>query len=720
MNIHLKERFKKEFLENLNSEQRKAVEHFQGPLLVYAGAGSGKTKVITHRISYLIRVNEIPPEEIVAVTFTNKAAEEMKSRVQNLIGPYSEKVIIKTFHSLGLQILRENYKLLNLNSNFSVYDASSQKTLAKRIFKEFNIKEDMISSTEFLQKVCNARDEFIGPEDLSLKYKNYPYLDLLYDFYKRYLKELRKNNAVDFTDLLFESVKIFKEYPEILERYQQRWKFFMIDEYQDTNYIQYLLAKLITNRTKNIAVVGDDDQSIYSWRGARIENILNFHKDFPETVIIKLEENFRSTNKILELANKVISNNQFRNPKILFSKKIEGEDPKLLEFSNEYEEAEFVSKEIKKFLNNISLNEIAIFYRTNAQSRIFEEKLREQQIPYRIFGSFKFYERKEIKDLLSYLQFLNNPKDFDAFVRMMENPPKGLGEKTIQKIKDYAEEKNIDYLSAFKDIVLKESKNSKLKTFYQKIQNWIDVSNLSIYILLETILKDLDWISYYEKSSDPENLSRIENIKEFLNSVLEYEERKKLKGEDINLSNYLQEIALLTNEEESEINQLESVNLMTLHNAKGLEFNVVFLTGLEEGILPHLLSIEEGNIEEERRLLYVGITRAKEKLYLTYCLNRKKYGLYQTSKPSRFIKEMQLCFEHQFKKKDRLSIQSIQIQKKTLNEDYKVNEKYFHPKFGVGVLVNIEDSEMGKILHINFSKGITKRFLANFTPIKKI
>lgn len=715
MHSKLKDRYKEEFLENLNSEQKKAVMHFQGPLLVYAGAGSGKTKVITHRISYLIRIYDVFPEEIVAVTFTNKAAEEMKSRVQNLIGPYSEKMIIKTFHSLGLQILRENYKLLHLNSNFSVYDVSSQKSLAKKIFKEFNIKEDAISSTEFLQKICSARDELLEPEDLSIKYKNYPFLDLLYDFYKKYIQELRNNNAVDFSDLLFESVKIFKEYPEILERYQKRWQFLMIDEYQDTNYVQYVLAKLITNKTKNLAVVGDDDQSIYSWRGARVENILNFHKDFPETVIIKLEENYRSTNQILELANRVISKNQFRKPKKLFSKKTQGEEPKLFEFSNEYEEAEFVIQEIKKNSTSVPLNEIAIFYRTNAQSRIFEERLRANQIPYRIYGGFKFYERKEIKDLLSYLQFINNPKDFNALERMIETPSKGIGEKTIWQIKEYSEEKKVDYLTAIQDLIEFSKLKTKLKDFHQKLRNWIEISKGSIYQLLQNIIRDTQLISYYEKNLDPENLSKIENIKEFLNSVLEYEERKKQKEEKIDLSIYLQEIALLTNEDSLDIEKQESVNLMTLHNAKGLEFQVVFLTGLEEGILPHVFSLEEEKVEEERRLLYVGITRAKEKLYLTYCLERKRFSAYEALRPSRFIEEMQLNSECMFKKATRLS-----IDKKFVTVDYKIYEKYFHPMFGVGILTKIEESEVGKILWIDFGKKGIKSFLANSTTLKKI
>lgn len=707
---------KNELLSNLNSEQKKAVEHFKGPLLVYAGAGSGKTKVITHRIAYLIRIHQVQPSKIVAVTFTNKAAEEMRERVQALIGPYSEKVTIKTFHSLGLQILRENYELLNLNSNFSVYDTSSQKNLAKKILKEFKIKEEQISANEILQKIHYARDEFLKPEELYRKYQDHPLQDLLYDFYKKYIIELRKNNAVDFGDLLFESVRIFLEYPEILEKYQNRWEFLMIDEYQDTNYVQYLMAKLITNKSQNIAVVGDDDQSIYSWRGAKIENILNFHKDFLNPTIIKLEENYRSTNKILQLANKIIEKNQIRNPKKLFSRKEGREVPQLFEFSSEYEEAKFIVREIEKLAKIISLNEIAIFYRTNAQSRIFEEVLREYQIPYVIYGGFRFYERKEIKDILSYLKFINNPNDFDALERMLENPPKGIGAKTIEEIKKTSEQKQINYFLSIQDLVeTQKIKNQKLKEFYNKLYKWFEISKRGLVELVDTILKDMQFISYYEKNSDPESQSRIENIKEFIKSISEYEQRKKIEGETVTLSHYLQEIVLLTNEDYPE-NYQNAVNLMTLHNAKGLEFQYVFITGLEEGILPHQLSLEEEKLEEERRLLYVGITRAKEKLYLTYCTQRKKYGISEISKPSRFIEEMELTIEQSFKKEKSY----YEPEKPKYLEEYIINERYFHPKFGIGTLIKIEESDIGKILYLNFDNNTTKRFLANLTPLRKL
>ncbi|MFN3603183.1 MAG: ATP-dependent helicase [Leptonema sp. (in: bacteria)] len=650
MNLGLKEKLKRDFLESLNPEQRKAVEHFEGPLLVFAGAGSGKTKVITHRIAYLVRINDVNPSHILAVTFTNKAAEEMRNRVQLLMGPYSEKITIKTFHSLGLQIIRENYKLLNLDANFSVYDTSSQKNLAKKILKEFKVREDMISPSEILYKIHYARDEFLEPEDLSNKYPDYPYLDLFYDFYKSYIAELRKNNAVDFSDLLFESVKILKNHPDILKNYQERWKFLMIDEYQDTNYVQYLLSKLISGKYKNIVVVGDDDQTIYSWRGARIENILSFHKDFGYTKIIKLEENYRSTNEILKLANRVISKNKNRNPKKLFSKISSKEKPELYELLTEYEEAEFVVKKIKENSPPIPLREIAIFYRINAQSRIFEEVLRKHQIPYVIYGGFKFYERKEIKDILSYLQFINNPKDFDAFERMIENPPKGIGEKTLQQIKEFADKNKIHYLNAIQSLIESNAlKNQKIKEFYNKLIKWFELSKKSLSELLDSIVKDSQMISYYERNLDPESVSRIENIKEFLKSISEYEERKKLQGEEVSLSHYLQEISLLTNEDILE-EQKNSVNLMTLHNAKGLEFTLVFITGLEDGILPHQFSIEEEKLEEERRLFYVGITRAKKKLYLTYCMQRKRYGSYENSKPSRFIEDLKSDSEYLLKK----------------------------------------------------------------------
>ncbi|GIX41562.1 MAG: DNA helicase [Leptospiraceae bacterium] len=724
-----KELLKKEFIEQLNLPQQEAVLHFKGPMLIFAGAGSGKTRVITHRIAYMIRILDVNPESIVAVTFTNKAAEEMRERVLNLIGPYGEKVTIKTFHSLGLQILRENYKLLNVHSNFSIYDSSSQKSLAKKIFKFLKMDTSNFSINDALQKIHLARDEFLDPEEFYTKYENHYQIYFLYEFYKKYIEELRINNAFDFGDLLYESVKLLTENPEILEYYQTRWQFLMIDEYQDTNYVQYLLAMLISKNHKNIVVVGDDDQSIYSWRGAKIENILNFKNDFPEAKIIKLEENYRSTNQILNLANKLIKNNSNRSDKKLYSKLGDGEKPILYECFDEYDEARKILSEIHILRETFPLDEIAIFYRTNAQSRVFEQLLRENNIPYILYGGIRFFERKEIKDILSYLHFINNPFDYENFERMVENPPKGIGQKTLEKIRELAQLKNINYIEAINEIIIQKNIRSikNLEKLYDLIIKWKQfVDNLSLGDLIQLIVEESGIIAHYEKDLNPENQSRIENIKEFIQSVIEYEQQKIQQNKPVILSEYLQEISLLTSEENpDQIENKKGIQLMTLHNAKGLEFSVVFLTGLEEGILPHQLSMEENNIEEERRLLYVGITRAKRKLYLSYAKIRNRFGQQEFKVPSRFLLEMELLNSENIKmnndsiKKD--SLKNNTRQKATIREeDLIINETYFHDKFGAGILKDIEDVAGRKIITIEFFNGQIKRFLAKSTPLRKI
>lgn len=719
---NFKELLKNEFLEQLNPPQKEAALHFKGPMLIFAGAGSGKTRVITHRIAYLVRVLDVNPESIVAVTFTNKAAEEMKERVVKLIGPYGEKVIIKTFHSLGLQILRENYKFLNVNSNFSIYDSSSQKSLAKKILKSLKIDKSKYSENEILQKINLARDEFLDPEDFYRKYQNHPEVDKFYEFYKKYIEELRNNNAFDFGDLLYETVKLFYKYPEILKGYQNRWQFLMIDEYQDTNYVQYLLAMLISKDHKNIVVVGDDDQSIYSWRGAKMENILNFKNDFPEAKIILLEENYRSTNQILKLANTLIKHNSNRSNKNLFSNIEGGQEPILLEFYDEYEEARFIVSKIKSLKDIYKLNEMAIFYRTNAQSRIFEQVLRENNIPYIIYGGMKFFERKEIKDILSYLQFISNPYDYESFQRMVENPPKGIGEKTLEKIREVAIKKKINYMEALK-ISLEEKNIRNIKSiekFITLIEKWKKLENhIKLSELVNIIVEDSKMMEYYQTNLNPENQSRIENIKEFIQSIMDYEQQKLSEDKKVEIAEYLQEISLLTSEENPDnIDQKNAVQLMTLHNAKGLEFSVVFLTGLEEGILPHQFSLQEDNIEEERRLVYVGITRAKKELYLTYAKTRNRYGEIKYSVPSRFLSEMGLLNNlNHFDQKEK--VLDFNVYNILNDDDFIINEEYVHEKFGKGILKDIEIISGKKILTIEFLNGTTKRFLANSTPLKK-
>ncbi|MCS7204064.1 MAG: UvrD-helicase domain-containing protein [Leptospiraceae bacterium] len=719
--LSLKEKIKKELLENLNPNQKIAVQHRQGPLLIFAGAGSGKTRVITHRIAYLIRIYEVPPESILAVTFTNKAAEEMKERVQKLIGPYSERVTIKTFHGLGLQILRENYGKLNLKSNFSVYDQASQKSLAKRISKTLKLEASDFTIGQLLEKIHRARDDYLNPDEYYEQNLNNHQIDVVYQFYKEYINELRANNAVDFGDLLYESVKLLENYPELLEEYQARWKYLMIDEYQDTNKVQYLLVMMISKKHQNIAVVGDDDQCIYSWRGAKIENIWNFQKDFPQAKIVKLEENYRSTQQILDLANKLIRYNQRRIEKKLHTKS-EGVKPVFFSGLNEHDEIQKIVFEIQKLKSQCPLDEMAIFYRTNAQSRIIEQVLRENRISYVIHSGIRFFDRKEIKDILSYLQFLYNPYDFDSFVRMIENPPKGIGEKTVEKIQEYAKKHNSDYLLAVEKIleekVIKNPK--KLLEFKEKLYAWKEkVDKVALSDFVKTIVEESGVIAYYEKDLSPEGSSRIENIREFIQSVVEYEQKKREANQEITLRDYLQEIALLSSEEVNfDEHHQKGIQLMTLHNAKGLEFEIVFIVGLAEGIFPHYLSTSEEEIEEERRLLYVGMTRAKKRLYLSYAKTRDRYEQVETNQPSRFLIEMELLpKEETITKSD---FEEVEEPEGKENKEYRIGDFFLHEKYGIGRLENLEEVAGKVILTLKFQNGSKKRFLADHYSIRKI
>ncbi|HOM11577.1 MAG TPA: 3'-5' exonuclease, partial [Spirochaetota bacterium] len=609
-------------LQKLNEEQYKAVTHIDGPLLILAGAGSGKTRVITYRIAYLIKNALVPPFAIVAVTFTNKAAEEMQNRIKALIGPIGESVMIKTFHSLAVYILRRHGEAIGIPSNFTIYDNHDQESVIKDILRDMHIDPKTVKPSMIAEKISRIKESshFIEGGDIT------PLLPKFHSFnfpeiFTQYHEKLKTANALDFSDLLVRTVQLLRN-KEVLHKLQSRWKYFMIDEYQDTNIAQYLIAKYLSSETKNICVVGDDDQSIYSWRGADIRNILNFEKDYPNATVITLHRNYRSTEPILKAAWHVIKNNYKRKDKKLTSHRGDGEPIIVCTANNEYGEAEYVINTIVtlKHKEGYTNRDFAIFYRTNAQSRIFEEHLRKENIPYVVIGSVKFYDRKEIKDIIAYMRFIANQHDTVSLLRIINTPARGIGASTIEKIRDAA---YVNGVSEWDIISNSETYSYKLSpaltAFKDTMQKLIDKAkeipqHYKLSDICISILHDTQYKKSLEDENSIESQGRLENIDAFVNSIFEYEHLHP----QATLNEFLQDISLLTPADETNGTLQDAITLMTVHNAKGLEFPVVFLTGMEEGLFPHANSSDtEEGIEEERRLCYVGMTRAKDRLFLT-------------------------------------------------------------------------------------------------------
>ncbi len=669
-------------LAQLNEVQKEAVISKDGPLLIVAGAGSGKTRVITHRIAYLIKHYGIAPWNIASVTFTNKAAEEMKTRLSLLIGRASSSVFVRTFHSMGLYIVSRHTDELGISQGFSIVDQSGQKTILKKILSKENIPQDFLSPISASSQINHYRNLFLAPDDVRKDDDTYSLT--IAGVYERYLHELRKNNSVDFGDLLYLAVKLLRENEDIRAYYQNLWKYFMIDEYQDTNHTQYLLGRLIASEHKNVMVVGDDDQSIYSWRGADIANILCFEKDYPEAKILHLEENYRSTPMILKAASSVIAKNEDRRSKTIFTQK---NDPLPIfcnSYNSEENEAHGVVEAILSYQSKgIPLGKMAVFYRTNAQSRIFERVLREKALPYIIIGDIRFYERKEIKDLLAYLHLIVNPNDDISLERIINVPARGIGPKGISSLYSLTQQEHISLLETLPLASNIQGLRSaaRMKQLYQNFYRWRDLyENQELPSLIaERVLEESGYLSALKNDSSYESEARVSNLYEFLASLRQYEqeysqaipsayeegrdpESFSYDSDDLsqeenhpNLAEYLQRISLHTDnqtvqespedqeksqEELQEEKRNSCLNLMTLHSAKGLEFQCVFLCGLEEGYIPHFLSIEENNVEEERRLLYVGITRSLRYLHLNYAESRWIFGKPQPRIPSRFFSEM--------------------------------------------------------------------------------
>jgi len=729
-----------ELLKDLNNMQREAVEQINGTILVLAGAGSGKTRVITYRIAHLKKDYNISPENILAVTFTNKAAQAMNERVINLAGP-ERFPWINTFHSACVRILRKHCPLLGFDRNFIIYDSSDQLNIIKSIINELKVDERVLSPESAQVYISSAKNRLQSPSSIKHVFNDYLSEELV-RIYSAYQKKLKKSNAMDFDDLLMHTVELLREHQDILDYYAEKWQYIMVDEYQDTNYAQYQLIKLLSSKHKNLCVVGDDDQSIYRWRGADLSNILNFERDFPDCLIIRLEQNYRSTKNILRAANSVIINNTSRKGKTLWTENIEGGKIYYATLNSEGEEALYICKKIKELcsLENRRLNDFAIFYRTNAQSRVIEDMMRRENIPYDIFGGLRFYDRKEIKDMVAYLRVISNPNDDLSLERIINIPPRGIGSSTLAKIKKIAEKSNLPLYEALRKFLgekrLPQRAGEKLSEFLKLLDGLIalqqrtSISELTEKILEEThygeevIEKDKDWRE-----------SRTENLKEFLSAIEEFEG----SSEDTSLKTFLDQISLITTTDKYDENA-EKVTLMTLHNAKGLEFPVVFMSGMEEGLFPHFLSSNEDlEIEEERRLCYVGMTRAKEKLFLTNTYRRRIYGNDRINIPSRFIKEISdelIEIDHGWpeetdmynplfdKREDFSSLSLTKGNKKgfseEFNESFSIGERVLHPSFGNGKVLEIKGQGENQKIVVSFINVGVKKLSLKYANLEKL
>ncbi len=692
----------------LNDKQKEAVNHGDGPCLVLAGAGSGKTRVLTQRIIRLID-DGVSPYNILAITFTNKAAKEMRSRIENEMGSVADSIFIGTFHSFGLRVLRENYKDIGYTSNITILDTDDVKALIKRILKDNGYDIQSYDIKYIMNRISSAKNDGITPTEFSKLFLRED--DKVISFvYEKYLKILKENNSVDFDDLLLKPVELFKKNKDVLSKYQERFKYILVDEYQDTNGIQYELCKLLSKRYNNIFVVGDASQSIYSWRNADYKNILNFERDYENATVILLEENYRSTNNILKAANSVIKNNTEGKALNLWTDVGDGEKVDYIRVEDEIKETEFVINKIKDLVSlGYNYSDFAVLYRTNAQSRILEENFVRENIPYNIIGSYYFYARKEIKDLIAYLNLVYNKNDSVSLERVINTPKRGIGTKTIDGIRQKALMNNVSMFDA-----IEEGKELAFKNLILELQE--DVKNLGLSDFIEDVLVKTGIREEYEKDSSLEGESRIESLNEFKSIALNFEDNGIY-----DLETFLENILLVSDAGQYKEDK-DSVNLMTLHSAKGLEFKVVFIVGMEEGIFPHMRSFESlSELEEERRLCYVGITRAKIKLYLLGCLRRTLYGSTTSSMESRFIKEIDPSVLNEINKTSSKKIE----RKVNLNEMYNTDESVEikqgdnvkHTIFGEGVVTRVN----GDLATIAFKYGIGVKTIAiNHKYLSKI
>ena len=752
--------------QSLNEMQKRAVFQTEGPVLILAGAGSGKTRVLTHRIAYLIEEMQVPSYYILAITFTNKAAHEMRERVDRLIGEAASDVWISTFHSCCLRILRRYGKRIGYESGFTIYDPEDQKAVMRRILKNMNLNEKMWTPRTVLAAISAAKNDLIGPDDYQRAARGDYAKEMIARLYVEYEQELLRNQAMDFDDILGKCVQLFAMNPDILEKYQDRFRYIMVDEYQDTNTAQYQLIHQLSGMFGNICVVGDDDQSIYKFRGANIRNILDFEKDFPDAVVIRLEENYRSTKNILHAANEVILHNLGRKSKTLWTQNETGEKITLYQADTEGEEAGYIAGQMQKLHEEgRAYKDMAILFRTNAQSRALEEHLLRDNIPYRLFAGIPFYQRKEIKDLLCYLRLIVNDRDYVAAQRIINIPKRGIGATTEERLRLLATEKDLgitELIGQVGQYAELSRAATKLKDFAALIEEYREQAQdpeCDLTHLLESLMTRIQYMEYL-REEDPERIEdRQENIEELKNRIEAYEE----ESPEPSLAGLIEELSLV-----AAIDALDegtdAVSLMTLHSAKGLEFPIVFLAGMEDGLFPSYMSItsgEEEDIEEERRLCYVGITRAQEKLYLTYAKSRRIHGMQELSKVSRFIKEIpeelldrkesnasawrterrersmasengqpQRIFVKQFKN-ERLEQQKQRMMGHSTGEvastapgktvpTWNVGDRVQHRKFGLGVVEAVEPLHADSQVTVQFAKAGTKKLLAGLAGLKKV
>lgn len=739
-------------LETLNPPQREAVQHTEGPLLILAGAGSGKTRVLTNRIAYLIEEKGVNPWNILAITFTNKAAGEMRERVDKIVGFGAESIWVSTFHSTCVRILRRYIDRLGYDNSFTIYDTDDQKTLMKDICKYLQIDTKVFKERNLLSAISSAKNEMITPEEYRLKAEGDFGRQKIATVYEEYEKQMRANNALDFDDLLLKAVQLFQTQPDVLEYYQERFRYIMVDEYQDTNTVQFQFVSILAAKYRNLCVVGDDDQSIYKFRGANIRNILDFEQVFSDAKVIKLEQNYRSTGTILNAANAVIRNNRGRKDKTLWTDNDEGDKIQFRQFDSAYDEAEFIVDDIcrKTRGNGANYNDFAILYRTNAQSRLFEEKFVTANIPYKIVGGINFYARKEIKDVLAYLKTIDNAKDDIAVRRIINVPKRGIGLTSVNRVQEYALARELGFYEALMGVEFIPNIGrgaSKMESFVALIEHFkMDAERIKISELVDEILEETGYLEELKGEGEIEAEARIENIDELKNKIIAYEEVCEDQGETATLSGFLEEVALV-----ADIDSLEEdsdyVVLMTLHSAKGLEFPQVYLAGMEDGVFPSYMCItsdDKSEIEEERRLCYVGITRAEQELTLTYARRRMIRGEMQYNKMSRFLKEIpvellsdgdafknekpeppvQTAYQQAKKSFHTKAFQAKPIQQFKVADGkgpgYDVGDRVRHMKFGDGLVTAITEGGRDYEVTVQFDQAGQKKMFATFARLQKI
>ncbi len=707
-------------LESLNPDQRRAVTHSEGPLLILAGAGSGKTRVLTHRIAYLIAQRSVDPHKILAITFTNKAADEMKERLESLIGPIARGMWVSTFHSACVRILRREIERLGYTRNFTIYDEADRNRLILACLADLDIDSKRFPPSKFAALISDAKNRLTDPESYSDGARN-PFGRTVAEVYRLYQERLYRNNALDFDDLIMVTVNLLSAFPSVLESYRERFEHVLVDEYQDTNQAQYQLVKLLAAKSRNVCVVGDDDQSIYGFRGADIRNILNFERDYPDATVIKLEQNYRSTKRILEVANAVVARNQGRKPKALWTSNDEGEMVVRFEAENEHEEAAFVATEIEELVEKgWKYADVAVFYRTNAQSRVLEEAFLRYGVPYRVVGGLRFYERQEIKDVLAYLRAIVNPSDSLSVKRIVNVPKRGLGKAAVAWIDAFSSREGIDFAEAIgraEDIPqLMPAARKAALSFAAML---LELRELSKDVGLEGTLKALldrtGYLDMLEEEGTIEAESRAENVKELISVVQEFERDGKKA-----LDEFLAEVSLVSDIDELAESE-DAVTLMTVHNAKGLEFPIVFIAGMEEGVFPHVRSLADvGELEEERRLCYVGITRARRKLYLTNASSRNLWGGTSWNAPSRFLREIpaELMVSKErcgssAEPPHQASETKVEVK---VDVSYRVGDRVRHSVFGVGVVAGLGGRDT---ITVRFDGG-EKLLHIGYAPLEKI